>query len=176
VTSENRRGRDPSYTGGYNPNALSNPASEPSQRDKKKPSGPFSSIISSLTETKVPVHAGSGSAVTSATTPVSDPLAPPPRETWASPDRNASATARQQSGKLTGALNVRLFNITELIGAFAGGARTLGGQESVTLESLMAKHKSLDLTTELITRPGDPVNGGLANVYEGSWRNEKVLF
>jgi hypothetical protein len=47
---------------------------------------------------------------------------------------------------------------------------------TVTLESLMAKHKSLDLTTELTTQPGDPAHGGLADVHEGSWRNKKVLF
>ena len=47
---------------------------------------------------------------------------------------------------------------------------------TVTLESLMAQHKSLDLTTELTIRPEDPTHGGLADVHEGSWRDKKVLF
>ena len=96
VTSESLRGRGPSYSGGYDPNALLNTASQPSQSDKEKPSGPLSSLLSSLEKTKVPDHAGSDSTVMSATTAVSDPLAPQPP-----PNRNASATAHQQSSKIT---------------------------------------------------------------------------
>lgn len=105
MTSESLRGHDPSYTGGYNPNAISNAASQPSQSDKEKPSGPLSSLLSNLAKTKVPDHAGSRSTVTGMPTSVSDPLAQQAQKTNASPDPNpTAATAHQQSGKLTGIL------------------------------------------------------------------------